>query len=490
MSSSTSAADPQGVLTIEIVTIYVSIIGSLASLVLLLLVLDLKIWNDFIRMIYFMTVSQFIYDVLISCFSFPLGPWVEVICYMGAVSSFIISTMIAFSVLHVLYYKSIFNLKRFWWVWAVLVFVPNSIIFILLIHGFYVRDESLVRFGQDLVTYIRLFCLLLNLIFFALCKYQTCLIYNYFLDRNIPLSNSSIAMQVLINRLKYYPLVQACSRIPAAIYEFTYGFNFAYYDTNNIRFYLAVICTNVSLVSPIGFLLIYLKMQPKAYEQLKSRLNQIFCREAIVSGVGSYNDLSNPIIESRTSRSVEEFVVRPSAVIEEHQGDDRYTDNNLPVNLVPNESDFSESDLHESLAKRSMSSHVWRESFTAGENSQEGVSKDSTSSSTPSSAGLPPLTQTNNIRNTQGIEATNRQTTESARAGGSGSLSSNLAKEAKSTGSRYSSSIGTRTTAVSKSPVLPAESALQSIREEAIANLNDDELLVLLSSKSGVKFEF
>jgi hypothetical protein len=201
-----------GVLVLRIVAIYISVIGSACSLLLLYLLVKAEIRNDFNRLLFYMTLSQFIFDATISTFAFPQSLFstiINVISLTSNVCSFMISAMISLSVLHVLYYKAIFDKTRYYFLVRFAIIIPNITFITLLIYGIACEKDYYVLIGRYAATFIRLACILVNFSNFFICKYIVYQLSGYN-DANYRqnLTDSMLAITVLVDRLKYYPIFQ------------------------------------------------------------------------------------------------------------------------------------------------------------------------------------------------------------------------------------------------------------------------------------------
>ncbi len=80
------------------------------------------------------------------------------------------------------------------------------------------------------------------------------------------------AIRTLSMRLIYYPVVQAISRSGCAWYEWKYGFDFDPKSADENRFIAQCFMALLTPSASIGYMVIFLLMQPHAYECLKATL--------------------------------------------------------------------------------------------------------------------------------------------------------------------------------------------------------------------------
>ncbi len=142
-----------GQLILTITCIYVTIIGSLCTLLLMVLIIDQNVWNDFTKLVFLMTVTQFVYDIFITSFAYDEGIWISIICLIGGVSSFLISTLISYSVFFVLYTAKILKLKKWRSLLALIVIIPNVAIAAVILQAFYTSNLKLLLVGKIMSTW-------------------------------------------------------------------------------------------------------------------------------------------------------------------------------------------------------------------------------------------------------------------------------------------------------------------------------------------------
>jgi hypothetical protein len=397
---SAGGSNQEGFDILVIMEILVSALGSLASLFMMILMIDMNVWTDFTQLIFAMTCTQFVYDATVASFTFKLSVWMQAVCAFAGVSSFIISTYLAFVICHVLYFQVVFDFYRWKWLLAAIVVATNVSFCIVGLYGAYHDREDFVTIGFLAVTFTRLLCVFLNFIFFFISKYQVNNMTKYALASRGSLSNSVVAMRVLVDRIKYYPLMQAISRIPATIYEYTFGFNFGYYKMGTFQFTLSCISFLFIIIVPFGFFIIFLVMQPKAYSRLKYRLASICICFKLSNGIANDNNSSGAASAQGISANTD---VGSSRVDEVSTYNDNYVHE---VNLVETSSVYEttnsqylrnsaletesidETDYQSGNSERrtNPSSFGWKTTLVSGKNSS--ISKVGGPNSSISSGGM------------------------------------------------------------------------------------------------------
>ena len=204
-----------------IVDILVCAVGSLCSLILLMLIWDMTVWGDYIKLIFAMTATQLVYDVFIctdvifpaSFTGFePSAAWAIIIQLLGGVSSFLISSVISYVVLYVIVKRQTFSVKKNIYIISAFILVPNIVWMALAIKGIYFtqpQNDEMAIIGFELTVFIRLACIVFNV-----CNYLAC----YFRIKRMKslnadtMSNQEKALITLVDRLLWYPIIQAASR--------------------------------------------------------------------------------------------------------------------------------------------------------------------------------------------------------------------------------------------------------------------------------------
>ena len=126
---------------------------------------------------------------------------------------------------------------------------------------------------------VRIIPIVLNVIFIFIVFY-----YSYFnYNSNSVLSVHEKAISVLVGRLKWYPIITIANRF----FPFWYDLEFPNYEddgysmTNTYKYTINILGIISPIIAPIGFLIIYLIMYPRALK---------FVQYKVVSSIQSLND--------------------------------------------------------------------------------------------------------------------------------------------------------------------------------------------------------
>jgi hypothetical protein len=281
----------QGELLIYISFIIISFVGSICSFLLCWVIWDMKIWNDFNQLIFFMTLADFIYficypnaNVIIDYRGNEVGFYFGVCMYIGeligGISSYIISSFISFSVVHLLHFVEVFDIKSWRKVLIAIVIIPNIIWVSITIAGYAnngPKHDILLDVGYKMTSIFRLICVAFNVISYAITYFKVQDIYKTAARENRETNRQENAIITIVDRLKWYPVLQVVSRLFPTWYAFGFSNNAdvddAGYNQNDSYRYTMNFLSVVSVVlSPVGFLIVFLLMKPTAWNHVKMRL--------------------------------------------------------------------------------------------------------------------------------------------------------------------------------------------------------------------------
>jgi hypothetical protein len=351
MSATNILHNDMGKVVVFFTAILVITVGIAAGLVLIYLIIAMKRKTDFSILVFCMTFCQLITDALSPFFA--LDPdinssliVVRTVSLSFALISFTISTVISYTVFHVLYFKVLFELRK-WYIGVIfLVLSPSVSLIVFTIYGLNSQDSShtlkdVTFIGTRIALYARCVLIGLNIVILGICRYLV-----YILTNRTQLSDADIALRVLVDRMKYYPVMQVLCRILPATYYLVYDTdNFAYYNTKYFRFYFVIFSYIFRLFAPIGFLVIFLTMQPQAMKDLKNRLlayKNLFLPKSSLAA--SKTEISSPFPPNKSinknyvseqnfssSESDATFVSTVNMVYNEHIYSNQYQDSTTSV---------------------------------------------------------------------------------------------------------------------------------------------------------------
>jgi hypothetical protein len=240
-----------------------SILGFLSSLVILFLIKLMNKWNGYLALIWSVEICQLFYDASFALYNIKYrrihALWTG-IQFFGGLSSSVWTNILSFVVLYVVFKMSSFDILGHYYYFCFLALAPAFTIFIL--HMCYVGDDKAEINISNAYYYLRFLSIVFNFVTFGVIWYRARLIKSKSPSNKSPVE---IAINVLSLRMIYYPFMQAVTVLPAAIYEWMYGIHQA--DPNS-RAQFAFDCLFAVLTpsTGIGYLAIFLVMQPNAYK--------------------------------------------------------------------------------------------------------------------------------------------------------------------------------------------------------------------------------
>lgn len=247
-------------------------VGSLScvcGIITLLLIYYMKVWNRFLLVIVTLSICQFFYDTSIyfcnqasypTCYS---DMFVFMTFYMGLSSTLWTNAMIIVLYLTIQYFN-FYILTNYFYVFffAINCFsLSYAIVGIILLN---VVTKNIFNDVWFVYNLLRLLSIIFNFIVIGLIYYR---VKSY--DRNNPIFE-------LISRIIYYPIVQIVARSFPAWYELQYIIN-SDDDNVNTTKTVSLIFYSIFLFSAgIGFFIVFLIVQPNAFEFLKKNIKLFF----------------------------------------------------------------------------------------------------------------------------------------------------------------------------------------------------------------------
>jgi len=189
----------------------------------------------------------------------------------GGLAQAIISNEIAFTAYYTIACRQVFDaLKHKLLLTSIANIPPFALVFSLLIYignG----DQDAFNFCVNGYFYLRIISILVITITCALTLYSAWNITKHEQTATTRTTPSK-AIWALSRRLLYYPVVQVIARLGLSIFEWEYGFqNFNVYDGNRRKFVLQCVFAITTPFAAVGYLIIFLAMQPNALNFLLSR---------------------------------------------------------------------------------------------------------------------------------------------------------------------------------------------------------------------------
>jgi hypothetical protein len=258
-----------------------SILSSLASILMLVIMVKINVWNGHILLVQTMTILQLIYDL--SFFPGMIDVGIEAVTIISnvlqlfsGITSSLVSNVVAWITFYIIFYKKSVDIFYHYPLLMMLISIVGLIDCIVFLMSLQSSHSELYKKIAVLYIYyyLKLFSIILNVLFVSLTYYEIRRITSGKTNR---LSSTERSIHTLSMRLFYYPVVQIISRIGIAWYEFSYGYdsssngngmNFNPPQTSNTQFAAQCMLAITMPLASIGYLWIFLLMQPRAYGTL------------------------------------------------------------------------------------------------------------------------------------------------------------------------------------------------------------------------------
>ncbi|KAJ1417587.1 hypothetical protein B484DRAFT_453931 [Ochromonadaceae sp. CCMP2298] len=251
-----------------ITTLVVTLLSTAAGMINIGIINRMKL-SGYLRLILLMTYLQLLYDALVFnslvAFNVTLSDVVFGLQHFGGMGSSLVSNWIAFIVVYIIYCKKSFSITENFYSIVASITLPSALIVLLY---FISLAPSLSQTDLGLYTwymyyYIRLVSIIVNFILTGIALYANFKIRSKKATR----TEAEVAISTLCRRLVYYPLVQTIGRSGFAWYEFQWGFDFEVRSTRDdpLRYGVLLYSAIISTCVAVGYLFIFLRIEPTAY---------------------------------------------------------------------------------------------------------------------------------------------------------------------------------------------------------------------------------
>lgn len=289
----------------------VAFFGSLGCIATLLLIYDMNRWNGYMRLIFNLTSCQLLADIAFFFFSYNLKennsdvfPAQLFFFTIGSVSVALWTNLISCALFLVVVHKQNFNfLKNFNRTIAIIMFPGTALAILFVIYGHQYYKEI-----QGTVIWIQIASVIFNLAVHAIVtkvlhdmaqKERTISQQSVDHEPRNTISSTSTKynaslyspIRELAERLKYYPVVQIVCMLGLIWFFFSYILNLGVGPQDDATLKL-ISWYSYSILSPaggIGYFIVFLKVQPYAYNRLILRL-RLFCRLPVDRTMSAHSD--------------------------------------------------------------------------------------------------------------------------------------------------------------------------------------------------------
>eukprot|EP01032_Pedospumella_encystans_P012924 gene12924-14915_t len=264
----------------------------------------MKKWNGFLAILWAMAICQLVFDIsftrhitsdssyVSSKDDFTTSLW-DGLQYFGGLSVSLWTNILALVVLKVVVTYEAFNIRKNFYFLSAVALVPPLLLCVLniaLYKDHYNTGGQNDNIGQ-IYSYSRTASILINFVAYAIISVQARKIGGSSVGDG-EISQQQLMINELSRRMIYYPLMQTVSRIGASVYEPVYGYGPYLGNSSQNEYIWAIIYAITAPAAGIGYLIIFLMMQPYAYEQFVALLTTCKPVPAPSSSVSSGSNTS------------------------------------------------------------------------------------------------------------------------------------------------------------------------------------------------------
>eukprot|EP01033_Poteriospumella_lacustris_P008990 gene8992-6457_t len=224
--------------TYAIISMVMSILGTLASIIMIILIYRMKSTTGHVHLVLIMSVYQLLYDATFFFSDVNCGYYVtvfaDVVQLIGGVAASAVSNWIAFIALYIVWYRQKFDIFGSMPTIHVTSFLPGFIAAVIFLIASVPKSKENDNLVEISIVFIyndmRMFSIFLNFVFVSLIMIR--------ISRSGGNANSpqEIAIRTLARRMVYYPVIQAISRSGSSWYEFAYGTDFDQQNVSNTEY--------------------------------------------------------------------------------------------------------------------------------------------------------------------------------------------------------------------------------------------------------------
>ena len=215
-----------------------------------------------------MSYGQLAYDLSFAPSAIDYGRGVFIFFNLfqiiGGISVAIISNVMTIVVLGVLLWRKYLDVLSHKWAILVSILLPCIIVGIFFLYAEFGNDNEFLDTQQDIYFWMRLASIGINFVVCLMAKVFVLQLNRY------PTNNESVSTQAvstLVSRLLWYPVIQAISRSGLTVYELVYGWDFNPDEPSKGQFAWQIIYTVITPMASVGYLCIYLTLQPMSEKQ-------------------------------------------------------------------------------------------------------------------------------------------------------------------------------------------------------------------------------
>lgn len=272
----------------EIVAISSYAIAIFIELINIALIADMGKWNKFIIWIFMSSLLDllsficgivvYIYGVLYYESHLRSNDGVFYIVFASLQAAFLfwsitMSLLMSYNVHYLLKYSTIFELEKSLVKWLFYFLFSLPVVLIIPAVSIFItkrKDNTYahVYYGLFLLLFVLpVGLIVVNIVLYLLSWYRSFKI-TFSETSPLKISKHQTAITALVNRIKFYPIIQSC------LYFVMFNTSSSSYYGTRVFFdqYYEIFCSLMIPTCALAYLILFLKMQPNAFDQLKHRI--------------------------------------------------------------------------------------------------------------------------------------------------------------------------------------------------------------------------
>lgn len=240
----------------------------------------MKVTTGHILLILYMEYCQLLYDITFFFSNVDCGYYITVAANFFqltfGIGGSLFSNWIAYVILHIVIFRQKFDVFEKSNIIIISSLLPgfiDAIIFCVATIPEEHQSDDLVNIAiLDIYYYTRFLSIIVNFVLVIIILYKVDLMSS----KTINKSDQEIAIRTVSRRMIFYPIIQAISRSGYSWYELQYGAAISPSDSSADKYACLLFLTIITPIVSLGYLIIFLVMQPNAYEHFVALMT---CRD-------------------------------------------------------------------------------------------------------------------------------------------------------------------------------------------------------------------
>lgn len=256
-----------------------SCVGCVASALMILIIRRMRPMTSHVYLIFCMSLFQLLYNAVFffkdGTAGFDVKVFATVVFIFCGVATSFLSNWIAFSMFSTVIYRKKFDVFQNLLKVHLSNVLPATVVSALYLISVLPRNHSRHTLNNILVEYvynfIRFGSILVNFVLIV----ATAVYVSQMFSGKSNSTSADVAILTLCKRMIFYPVIQTVGRAGSAWYDLAYGLDYDPTHPGDIRYSSLLFMVIITPLVSVGYLIVFLWMQPKAWRYLCS----VFCCE-------------------------------------------------------------------------------------------------------------------------------------------------------------------------------------------------------------------